>query len=219
LHSGSLQLGEIVDSFLVSDRKDGLYTTVVVDEQGIALGLVYSDKDSLIAALKRRKGIYHSRKRGLWEKGLTSGATQDLIGVDLDCDRDAVRFIVRQHGAGFCHFNRRTCWDEDRGIGALFRTLESRRANPVAKSYTNRLFNDPDLLASKLLEEANELLEAKTHDEIAWEAADLVYFASVLCARSQVSWNDVENMLDRRSRRIRRRKGDAKPPATASTNK
>jgi phosphoribosyl-AMP cyclohydrolase len=63
-----------------------------VDEQGVALGLVYSDDASIRAAVERRKGIYHSRRRGLWEKGLSSGATQDLIGVTLDCDRDALRF-------------------------------------------------------------------------------------------------------------------------------
>ena len=41
--------------------------------------------------------------RGLWIKGLESGDAQDLLRVDLDCDRDALRFTVRQHGAGFCH--------------------------------------------------------------------------------------------------------------------
>jgi phosphoribosyl-ATP pyrophosphohydrolase/phosphoribosyl-AMP cyclohydrolase/histidinol dehydrogenase len=80
----------------------------------------------------------------------------------------------------------------------------------VAQSYTNRLFQDPALLRSKLLEEANELLEAASPEDIAWEAADLIYFASVLCVRSGVNWSNIEQMLDRRSLRVRRRPGNAK---------
>jgi phosphoribosyl-ATP pyrophosphohydrolase/phosphoribosyl-AMP cyclohydrolase/histidinol dehydrogenase len=93
--------------------------------------------------------------------------------------------------------------------------LKSRKDNPVEKSYTNRLLNDSELLKSKLLEEANELIEAVTHKDIAWEAADLMYFASVMCVRSGVGLEDIEKMLDRRSLRIRRRAGNAKPPAEA----
>merc|ERR1712194_455154 len=65
------------------------------------------------------------------------------------------------------------------------------------------------LLHSKLLEEAQELIEAKSPKEVVGEAADVVYFASVICARAGVPWKDVEQMLDRRSRRVRRRPGNA----------
>ncbi len=73
------------------------------------------------------------------------------------------------------------------------------------------LFSDPALLHNKLLEEANELIEAKDGDEIAWEAADVIYFAAVLCANAGVNLTRIEKMLDRRTLRIRRRAGDAKP--------
>ena len=68
------------------------------DERGIALGLAYSSHESLREAVRTRTGVYSSRKRGLWVKGATSGATQELIRVDLDCDRDTLRFVVRQVG-------------------------------------------------------------------------------------------------------------------------
>merc|ERR1719273_933660 len=113
LHTGKLELGDIVSTLIKSDRPDGLYVTVLIDEQDVALGLVYSDDASIKAAVKKRKGIYHSRKRGLWEKGLTSGATQTLIQVKLDCDRDALLYIVHQEPKGFCHLNRRNCWSGD----------------------------------------------------------------------------------------------------------
>lgn len=208
----TLSLGDLVVAFTRTDRVDGLYTTVVVDEMGVALGLVYSDDASIRAAVGKRKGVYHSRRRGLWEKGLSSGATQDLLGVSLDCDRDALRYVVHQHGAGFCHLDRRTCWCEDWGVGKLMRTLKDRVDHPDPKSYTNRLLNDKKLLQSKLLEEAQELIDADMDaKEVSFECADVVYFASVCLARAGVPWEAVEKNLDNKSRRIRRRKGDAKP--------
>ncbi|MBM4394405.1 MAG: phosphoribosyl-ATP diphosphatase [Deltaproteobacteria bacterium] len=115
LYTGRLGLAEAIAAPLVSDRPDGLWPTVVADEDGVALGLAWSDIDSLREAVRTRRGVYHSRRRGLWVKGLSSGATQDLLRVDPDCDRDAIRFTVRQHGAGFCHRDTRTCWDRDVG--------------------------------------------------------------------------------------------------------
>lgn len=69
LYTGRLGLAEAIAAPLVSDRPDGLWPTVVTDEHGTALGLAYSDIASLRAAVKRRRGVYHSRTRGLWVKG------------------------------------------------------------------------------------------------------------------------------------------------------
>src|SRR5205823_13620123 len=99
LYSGRLNLGDTIAAPLVSDRPDGLWPTVVIDEQGVALGLAWSNLESLREAVRSRRGVYHSRARGLWIKGETSGATQELLRVDLDCDRDCLRFTVRQAGA------------------------------------------------------------------------------------------------------------------------
>jgi len=83
-------------------------------------------------------------------------------------------------------------------------------------SYTKRLFDDPDLLRHKLLEEAQELAEAREPDHIAAEAADLIYFALVACAKAGVTLADVEGHLDRRALKVRRRAGDAKPARIAA---
>lgn len=91
----------ILTAALQTDRPDGLYTTVVSDERGICLGLVYSTGESIRAAISSGKGVYYSRSRkGLWIKGATSGDTQQLITVGLDCDGDALQFTVRQRGNG-----------------------------------------------------------------------------------------------------------------------
>ena len=90
----------LITTCLQTDRSDGLYTTVVVDERGICLGLVYSSEASLRASLETSRGVYQSRKRGLWRKGESSGDIQELVRIGVDCDGDALLFTVRQKGDG-----------------------------------------------------------------------------------------------------------------------
>ncbi len=213
LYTGRLGLAEAVAAPLVTDRPDGLWATVVVDERGRALGLCWSNAESLARALETGRGVYWSRRRGLWEKGRDSGAVQELLRVDLDCDRDALRFTVRQHGPGFCHLGCTTCWGPARGLDALAATLAARVADAPSGSYTRRLLDDPALLRAKLVEEASELGDATAPDHVAAEVADVVYFALVALARAGGSLADVEAILDRRARTLTRRPGDAKPNA------
>lgn len=211
LYTGRLQLSDAFTAPLVTDRADGLWATVVVDERGTALGLCWSNHESLRMALETGRGVYWSRRRGLWEKGKESGHTQELLKVAVDCDRDALRFVVRQHGPGFCHLGTSTCWGPAHGLDALTSTLASRLQDAPPGSYTRRLLDDPALLRSKLVEEAGELADASTPKHMVDEAADLLYFAMVALARSGRPLSDVEAVLDRRSLRLSRRPGDAKP--------
>lgn len=213
LYTGRMSLGAAVAAVLQSDRPDGLFPTVVCDRSGVALGLAYSSTESLTEAIDTGRGIYWSRRRGRWEKGATSGDTQVLHKVDVDCDRDALSFRVTQQGRGFCHRGTWDCFtDEDTGLAALLRTLQSRRSAAPEGSYTARLFSDPALLAAKLTEEAGELAEARTAAEVTHEAADLLFFAAVAMTRAGVDLADVSRELDRRRSRARRRPGNAKPP-------
>lgn len=205
LYTGHMDLGDAIAAPLVSDRPDGLIPTVVVDERGVALGLVYSSGQSIRAAVAERRGIYQSRSRGLWRKGESSGAVQHLLRIDHDCDRDALRFTVRQDGAGFCHLERRSCFGEDAGLGALMRTLQARKAGAPAGSYTARLFADPALLAAKLTEEAGELVAARNPEEVVHEAADVLFFALARLAAEGIDLAEVERHLDRRALKVTRR--------------
>ncbi|KAJ2270371.1 trifunctional histidinol dehydrogenase [Coemansia sp. RSA 451] len=215
---GQLALGEafIAASGLVSDRADGLFTTVVVDEQRVCLGVVYSNAASVAAALAAAQGVYWSRKRGLWHKGATSGATQTLLSVAVDCDSDVLSFRVRQNGAGFCHHNTRTCFGPAAGISQLAQVVAERRDNAPEGSYTRRLFGDEQLLRAKLLEEATELADASSKSDVAFEAADLLYFVMVKCAAHGVTLADIERSLDLKHRKVVRRPGNAKPQFAAA---
>jgi len=206
LYSRRMDLGDAIAAPVKSDRADGLIPTVVADERGTALGLVYSSAESIRAAVAERRGIYHSRSRGgLWRKGESSGDVQELLRVTPDCDRDALLVTVRQAGGGFCHLGTRSCFGEDSGLSRLARRLAERRRQAPEGSYTAKLLRDPALLAGKVTEEALELNEARKHDDIVHEAADLLYFTLVRLAAEGIDLGEVEAHLDRRERRVTRR--------------
>ena len=216
--AGKLDFARALFSPLHTDRADGLFPTVVTTTSGQSLGLVYSSADSLLASLLTGDGTYHSRARGLWQKGLSSGATQRVESIRFDCDWDAIEFRVVQRrgkqGEAFCHLPvRESCFGPLTGLDKLQATLDARRADAPAGSYTARLFNDDQLLAAKIREEAQELIDAKDSDKehVAFEMADLLYFAFVRCARAGVSLADVEQALEGKAKKVLRRKGDAKP--------
>lgn len=211
LYKGHMNLAEAIVAPMKSDREDGLWPTVVTDARGVALGLCYSNAESVKVAVERKQGVYHSRRRGLWIKGETSGATQKLLGIALDCDADALRFTVEQTPPGFCHLERHSCFGHATGLSALEQTLQQRAKDASEGSYTHKLLHDSDLLHAKILEEAQELVDATTTDDVAWEAADLMYFTMVAMTRAGISLSDVEAILDQRSRKVTRRPGLAKP--------
>lgn len=220
LYTGKLDPADSIAACLSSDRADGLWPTVVVDEAGIALGLAYSNAESLRVALAERAGVYYSRKRGLWRKGATSGQVQTLLRIDMDCDRDCLRFTVRPQTTGdagsspvFCHTGTRTCWGPAWGLS----TIDSKLRQPIQTmdpaSYTARLLRDRALLHAKLMEEAGELTRAATREEVIHEAADVIYFTMVRLVAEGVAIEDVSKELDRRALKVSRRAGDAKPGA------
>lgn len=206
----------IADAFLApvtSDRPDGLFPTIVSSSTHSSrpLGMVYSSRESVAEAIKSQKGVYQSRKHGLWRKGETSGSVQDLISIGLDCDSDALVFEVVQHGTGFCHLGTPTCFGQWTGLARLEETLKSRLESAPEGSYTKRIFTDEKLLRAKIMEEAEELCDANTKEEVAFEAADLVYFALARAVSKGVSLKDIEVALDKKHLKVTRRKGDAKP--------
>jgi phosphoribosyl-ATP pyrophosphohydrolase/phosphoribosyl-AMP cyclohydrolase len=172
--------------------KAELVPTVVKDPQGKVLMLAYSSRVSLEKAIRERKGIYWSRSRSaVWEKGATSGHTQRLLRARYDCDRDALLFVVEQTGPA-CHAGVPSCFldEKDDPLLEIARQVELRRAQPDAESYTSRLLHEPGLAAAKVTEEAAELVEAcaeKNEDEVAWEAADVIYHALALAGTRGVT--------------------------------
>jgi phosphoribosyl-AMP cyclohydrolase / phosphoribosyl-ATP pyrophosphohydrolase len=186
-------------------KENSLVPTIVQDQSGQVLMMAYSSKESLAAALKKGKGIYFSRSRNeIWEKGLTSGNSQQLISCRVDCDRDCLLFTVKQENAA-CHNETYSCFggatsDRKFSLNELFETLQSRKESSSAKSYTATLFADRRLLLKKIMEEAYEVVSYSSKENLRWEIADLIYFASVLAVDEGLEWKDIESELAGRRR-------------------
>jgi phosphoribosyl-AMP cyclohydrolase len=93
---------------------DGLVAAVVQRSgTGEVLMMAWMDDEALARTLASRRGTYFSRSRGkLWVKGETSGNTQEVVEVRLDCDGDTVLVVVDQTGPS-CHTGTSTCFDSD----------------------------------------------------------------------------------------------------------
>jgi phosphoribosyl-AMP cyclohydrolase len=93
---------------------DGLFTAVVQERgSGDVLMVAWMDDAALARTLKTREATYYSRSRGQqWIKGATSGHTQYVHSVRLDCDGDTVLLTVDQVG-GACHTGDHSCFDDD----------------------------------------------------------------------------------------------------------
>lgn len=205
LHTGHMNIGDAIAACV---KTDDLVPTVVVDESGVALGLVYSTKSTISMAINNRRGIYHSRRRGLWIKGEESGNTQTLIQVSLDCDRDAIKFVVHQKGA-FCHKGTCSCFDNT-NQSTLTAWTKKVYDSTQGKGYTSQLSTNSELLNGKLLEEAKELSLATTSEEAVEEFLDVLYFGLIKVFSLGGTWKNVVDALKVRMNWISHRTG--KPP-------
>ena len=98
--------------------KDGVELIPAIAQDahtGEVLMLAYMNRESLHITLETGRATYWSRSRNeLWEKGATSGHTQKVISIALDCDGDALLLKVEQTGAA-CHTGDLTCFHRPLG--------------------------------------------------------------------------------------------------------
>jgi phosphoribosyl-AMP cyclohydrolase len=88
----------------------GLVPVVAQEEDGTVLMLAWANRDALERTVKDGRAHYYSRSRQeLWRKGDTSGHVQVVSALRVDCDGDAVLYVVKQTGPA-CHEGRRSCF-------------------------------------------------------------------------------------------------------------
>jgi phosphoribosyl-ATP pyrophosphohydrolase/phosphoribosyl-AMP cyclohydrolase len=192
----------LADAFVASLAwdKGELLPVIAQAPDGQVLMLGYANKEAVAESFKRNKLCFHSRSRNtLWMKGETSGNTLDLIRMRADCDRDAILATVAPVGPT-CHRGTWSCFGDQRYTWELLQSIvEERLRNPRPGSYTASL--DDELVRDKVREEAEEVCTARTHEEIVWEVADLLYFTTVLMSRAGVSVAEVLRELERRHKK------------------
>ncbi len=186
---------------------DGLVPVVAQSAlSGEVLLVAYADRAALERTRDTGEAHYHSRARGaLWKKGERSGHTQQVQEVRVDCDGDAVLYVVRQTGPA-CHTGDPTCFGAPTGhaLTRLARTVAERARTKPAGSYTARLLDDGvATIARKVGEEAVETVVAATAEDaarLASEAADLLYHLLVLLEAKRLPLDRVLEELERRAR-------------------
>jgi phosphoribosyl-ATP pyrophosphohydrolase/phosphoribosyl-AMP cyclohydrolase len=188
----------------------GLVPCVIQDwHSGEVLTMAYMNE----LALKRTRatGELHlwSRSRGeLWKKGETSGNTQTVRALRLDCDGDTLLALVEPAGPA-CHTGERTCFHRGEleppapheTLPALERTLSARAKERPAGSYTVELLDDPRLVGEKVREEAEEVTRAareESDQRVDEEAADVIYHLVVLLHSRGRELADAERVLNER---------------------
>jgi len=196
----------------ISYDDNGLIPAVVQDARsGKVLMLAYMNEASLQKTIETKETWFYSRSRQeLWHKGATSGNTQAVESIQLDCDGDALLVSVNPAGPA-CHTGEETCFyrpifGEATGVREVIHTIidviAERKANPVDGSYTTYLFTEGiDKVLKKVGEEASEvIIGAKNNDkeEITWEVADLIYHTLVLLHITDVTVEDIKHALYKR---------------------
>lgn len=90
----------------------GLVPVVVQQhDTGQVLMVAWADRTALAATIDGGETVFWSRsRRELWHKGATSGDTQTVIELRVDCDADVVLALVDQHGRGACHTGEPSCF-------------------------------------------------------------------------------------------------------------
>jgi len=194
---------------------------ITFDPQGLVqdaqskevLMMAYMNKESLQKTLDTGETWFWSRSRQeLWHKGETSGNTQKVTRISLDCDGDTLLIQVDPAGPA-CHNNTYTCFtsltDEKQAgpgrfeiLSQLEELIAKRDAERPEGAYTTYLFEKGvDKILKKVGEEAGEVIIAaknRSHEELRWEASDLIYHLLVLLREQQLPLDDVLKELSGR---------------------
>ncbi|MCU1266303.1 MAG: phosphoribosyl-ATP pyrophosphatase [Acidobacteria bacterium] len=210
-----------IDELKFDER--GLIPTVVQDARTRRiLTLAYMNRESLARTIDTGETWFWSRARAsLWHKGETSGNTQRVVDIQVDCDGDALNVLVEAAGPA-CHTGASSCFhnevreaeklagseEEDSTdlgtvLSGLYSLVRSRKQELPQGSYTTYLFQEGlDKILKKVGEEAAEtIIAAKNEDrmELANESADLLYHLLVLFVERGLTLAEVSTVLrDRR---------------------
>ena len=191
------------------DKGGGLIPAIVQDADTLqVLTLAYMDRAALDETMSSGEATFFSRSRGgRWRKGETSGDRLHVVSITPDCDADALVLGVRPVGNA-CHLNRTSCfgYGDAPGLGRIARleqTIRQRAAADPSESWTARLIaQGPKRIAQKVGEEGVETALAGVagpDEELASEAADLIYHLLVLLHARNMVFQDVLDVLASRA--------------------
>lgn len=189
----------------------GLIPAIVQDATSKeVLTLAYMNRESYEKTIETKETWFYSRSRGeLWHKGATSGNTQKVKAIRYDCDQDALVVLAEPSGPA-CHKGSYSCFSPEKAdaqdrfgiLNELESVIAKRQAEMPDGAYTTYLFREGvDKILKKVGEEAAEVIIAaknRDHEELKWEAADLLYHLLVLLREQSLPLDDVLDVLAKR---------------------
>ncbi|MFU1715787.1 bifunctional phosphoribosyl-AMP cyclohydrolase/phosphoribosyl-ATP diphosphatase HisIE [Bacillus amyloliquefaciens] len=189
----------------------GLIPAIVQDAASKeVLTLAYMNRESYEKTIETKETWFYSRSRGeLWHKGATSGNTQMVKAIRYDCDQDALIVLAEPSGPA-CHKGSYSCFSPEKAdaqdrfgiLNELESVIAKRQAEMPDGAYTTYLFREGvDKILKKIGEEAAEVIIAaknRDHEELKWEAADLLYHLLVLLREQSLPLDDVLDVLAKR---------------------
>ena len=198
---------------------NGLIPAVVQEvNTRTVLMVAWMNAEALQKTLETGETWFYSRSRQtLWNKGATSGNTQRVVRIAVDCDQDTLLVLVEQTGVA-CHTGNYSCFADtlwqapERALAVaadpatileqLYALINERREEKREGSYTHYLFDKgQDKILKKVGEEAAEtIIASKNNDlhEITYEMADLWYHCLVLLAYHGLKPDDILTELTQR---------------------
>ncbi|MGX4256094.1 bifunctional phosphoribosyl-AMP cyclohydrolase/phosphoribosyl-ATP diphosphatase HisIE [Bacillus sp. YH3-2-B2] len=189
----------------------GLIPAIIQDAASKeVLTLAYMNRESYEKTIETKETWFYSRSRGeLWHKGATSGNTQKVKAIRYDCDQDALVVLAEPSGPA-CHKGSYSCFSTEKAdaqdrfgiLNELESVIAKRQAEMPDGAYTTYLFREGvDKILKKVGEEAAEVIIAaknRDHEELKWEAADLLYHLLVLLREQSLPLDDVLDVLAKR---------------------
>ena len=190
-------------------KDNGLVPVIIQDATSAqVLMLGYMNEEALEKTKSEKRVTFFSRsKNRLWTKGETSGNFLNVVDLQIDCDQDTI--LIKANAVGpTCHTGTVSCFGEESSKGFLYKleeTISDRIDSDDPDSYTNKLYKRGiNKVAQKVGEEAVELvIEAKDQNDDLFlnEAADLMYHYLILLKAKGKKLEDVEKILQNRSKK------------------
>ncbi len=202
LYKGTLTLAAGFAAVIDFAKGDGTVPTVVQDiRDGRVLLVAESTRATLAEAIDSGEAVLPARRRGWWRPDDTAAPAPRLVRVEVNCERNALLFLVEPQGPT-CRRGTASCFgDRAFSLRQLEDVIRARAVATEDGSYTRRLLADAVARRAKILEEANEVIEARTRAEVRHEVADLLYHLLVDLVARDLPLSAVVTELESRRRR------------------
>ncbi len=189
-------------------NEQGLVPAILQEQAtGKVLMMAWMNPEALEKTVETGEAWFWSRSRQeLWHKGGTSGNTQKILSVGVDCDGDTLLVQVMPKGPA-CHTGSWSCFENSDEVGPqifnqLYGRIMERQETMPEGAYTTYLFEKGvDKILKKVGEEASEVIIAaknRNPQELISETADLVYHMMVLLAEQGIKPEAIEEELKKR---------------------